>query len=212
MNDPPGAATPAERLEAGITALGLDLPAGSAGRMLEYLDLLVRWNRVYNLTAVRDPDEMVTRHLLDALAVAPWLEGSRLLDVGTGAGLPGIVLAIARPELEVVLLDSSAKRTRFCVHAAGALALANVQVVTARVEAHRDPAAFPCIVSRAVAPLAELLAACRHLLADGGVVLAMKGRDPAAEIAALGGAGLAEVVVLEVPGLAAERHLVRWRA
>ena len=202
-----------QALERGARELGLQLKPAQLSSLRAYLDLLERWNRAYNLTAVRDRDEMVTRHLLDCLAVMPWLEGSRLLDVGTGAGLPGLVLAIARPALEVVLIDSSAKRTRFCVHVAGALDLANVHVVTARVEAHADRAGFPCIVSRALAPLAELVAASRHLLADGGVLLAMKGRPPAAEVAALdeADAAAAEVVPLEVPGLGAERHLVCWR-
>ena len=203
----------AAALRSGVERLGLELESGAEERLLEYLYLLARWNRVYNLTAVRDLREMVTRHLLDCLAVAPWLHGERLLDVGSGAGLPGLVLAIARPGLACVLLDASAKRTRFCVQASGELGLERVRIEHARVEDYVPGQAFSTVISRAFTDAVALVRLSRPLLAPGGRVLAMKGRRPDAEIAALGALG-GELAVrrLEVPGLDAERHLLSWQA
>lgn len=201
----------ASALDAGLSALRLDLDAGARAKLLDYVRLLERWNRVYNLTAVRDTAEMVPRHLLDSLAVLPHLHGERLLDVGSGAGLPGLILAIARPDLEVTLLDASAKRTRFCRQAVAELGLEGVQVVRSRAQDYEGSPPFPCLVSRAVADLPTLVAAARHLLAPLGVLLAMKGRRPDAEIAALPTGVDARVRRLEVPGLEAARHLVELR-
>ena len=173
------------RLDQGLTALGLALPAPERERLLAYLRLLGRWNNAYNLTAIRDPLDMVTRHLLDSLAVAPHLAGTRVLDVGTGPGLPGIPLAVACPALGFTLLDANAKKTRFVVQAVGELALKNVEVVQTRVENYRPSRTFDTVVSRAFASIAAMLAAARHLCAPGGRFLAMKGAYPEEELKAL---------------------------
>lgn len=199
---------PRERLEAGLQALGLALPGAAVGHLLAYLAELQKWNAAYNLTAVRDPLEMVTRHLLDSLAVRPFVRG-RVLDVGAGAGLPGLVLAIADPALAVTVLDSNGKKARFMRHAVRALALGNVEVIEARVEAHRDARGFDSIVSRAFAAVAEFFALTAHLLAPGGQWLAMKGKLGDAELAAVpAGVQIREIRRLDVPGLPEERHLV----
>lgn len=207
------ATSPAESLRAGLAQLpAADLDAGQVSRLLAYVDLLERWNRAYNLTAVRDPADMVTRHLLDSLAVLPWIPGGRLLDAGSGAGLPGVPLAIARPDLDVTLLDSAGKKIRFLEHLRRELGLRNATPVQARLEdyAPQDPvsAAFDAIISRAFASLAAFAAAARHL-AGAARLLAMKGRYPAAELAELPAWLRVESVErLAVPGLQEERHLV----
>jgi 16S rRNA (guanine527-N7)-methyltransferase len=196
-----------QRLHQGITDLGLDLPAAAEPKLLQYLRLLARWNQAYNLTAVRDPQEMVTRHLLDSLAVLPYLQGPRVLDVGTGAGLPGIPLAVARPDLTFTLLDANAKKTRFVTQAVGELGLKNVEVVQSRAENYRPPQKFDTLVSRAFASIADMLEFTRHLCAPHTRILAMKGVYPEEELAAVATAYAAEVVALKVPGLQADRHL-----
>jgi 16S rRNA (guanine527-N7)-methyltransferase len=206
---PPNAADLRARLAAGLSALGPALDDPAVGRLLDYVALLHRWNRAVNLTAVREPEEMVTRHLLDSLAILPWVRGPGLLDAGTGPGLPGIPIAIARPDIAVTLLDSNGKKVRFCRQAVSELALANVTVVQARVEAFH-PAALPATVTaRAVADLPALVSATRHLLAGGAHLLAMKGIVPGDEVARVQAQGY-DVVVhrLEVPGVAGERHLI----
>lgn len=198
-----------ERLVAGAQGLGLELAPATVERLLDYIALLVRWNQAYNLTAVRDPGEMVTRHLLDSLAVAPHLTGQRIIDVGTGAGLPGIPLAMVMPERQFVLLDSNGKKTRFLVQAKALLGLDNVTVVHSRVEAYRPEECFDTVITRAFAGLTDILALCQHLLADGGAVLAMKGGAAEAESVAAG-FRVAAIIALQVPGLAQEqRHLIR---
>lgn len=193
----------------GLAALGLALPADGVERLLGYVTLLARWSTAYNLTAVRDPAQMVPRHLFDSLAILPWVRGPRLADVGTGAGLPGIPLAIAAPELRVVLLDANGKKVRFCRQAVQALGLANVEVVQARVEAYRPAAGFATVAARAVSALPALYAAAGHLLAPDGVLLAMKGVLPEAEVAALRARGLAVAAHrLRIPGITGERHLI----
>jgi 16S rRNA (guanine527-N7)-methyltransferase len=171
---------------------------------------LVKWNAAYNLTAIRDPDEMVVKHLLDSLALLPHVpETARLIDVGTGAGLPGIPLAVARPKLDVTLLDSNAKKTRFCTQAALELGLRNVTVVQARAEAHHPDALYEVIVSRAFAEIADFLAWTGHLGGPAARWLAMKGTRPDAELAKLPpGFRMRAIHPLHVPGLDAERHLV----
>jgi 16S rRNA (guanine527-N7)-methyltransferase len=183
-------------------------PAQQA-QLLDYVALLAKWNQVYNLTAGRDPLEMVGRHLLDSLSVLPYLEGRRVLDVGTGAGLPGIPLAVLCPEREFVLLDSNGKKTRFVQQAVAELGLRNVTVVHSRAEDFRADPGFDVVVSRAFAAIADMLTAAGGLCAPGGVILAMKGAHPAAELAALPpGYTLAGVHRLSVPDVHEERHLV----
>jgi len=179
--------------------------------LLAYVALLEKWNRTYNLTAVRDPQDMVTRHLLDSLAIAPYLSGQRVLDIGSGPGLPGIPLAIARPDLSFTLLDANAKKTRFMTQVVGELALNNVEVVQNRVENYRPVQKFDTLVSRAFASIADMLNGAQHLCAPHGRYLAMKGAYPEAELAAVPPGFACEVVALQVPGLGAKRHLAILR-
>jgi len=197
----------------GIASLGLALGGAQRARLDQYLLLLEKWNRVYNLTAIRDRDRMITHHLLDSLAVVPHVRGLRVLDVGSGAGLPGIPLAIANPALRVTLLDSNHKKVAFMRQAIGELGLANAAVVAERVESWPTEARFDTIVSRAFAELGEFVASCARLLAPGGVFAAMKGVHPHEEIERLpAGYRVEQVIRLEVPGLDAERHLVVVKA
>ena len=196
-----------QRLRAGLTALGLELDASVIERQLDYLDLLLRWNAAYNLTAVRDAGEMVTRHLLDSLAVLPFVSGESLADLGTGAGLPGIPLALAKPGLEVHLVDSNGKKARFLREAVRQLKLEGARVEESRVEAVVGK--FDCITARAFATLSDMLALGGYLLADEGRWLALKGRFPQDELDNLPvGFQMEAVHRLEIPGLDAERHLV----
>ena len=196
-----------KRLRAGIDQLGLSLTDAAVARLLDYQALLQRWNAAYNLTAVRDPDEMVTRHLLDSLAILPYVRGASLADLGTGAGLPGIPLAIAAPQRDVLLVDASGKKVRFLREAIRSLELERVRAVQARVQTVTGQ--FDCITARAFASLADMLAWGGHLLAPGGEWLAMKGRAPDAELDALpAGYVLRAMHALSVPGLEAERHLL----
>ena len=202
--------TLAERLATGLVELGVDLPAAIQTRLLDYVALLEKWNKVHNLTAVRDPQQMVSQHLLDSLAVLPVLANPKtLLDVGSGGGLPGIPLAIARTHMAVTLLDSNHKKAAFLRQAKAELGLANIDVVCERVEAWQPVKKFDAVVSRAFADLAEFVAQAGHLVAPDGVLLAMKGVYPFEEIARLPDAfQVCEIVALKVPQLAAERHLV----
>lgn len=196
-------------LSQGLSALGLDCPLAVRARLLDYVRLLHKWNRVYNLTAVREPREMVPRHLLDSLAVLPYLHGRRVLDVGTGAGLPGIPLALMSPEREFVLLDSNNKKTRFVQQAVTELGLGNVQVVQARVEDYRPGAPFDTVISRAFSAIADMLRQAGRHCAPDGVLLAMKGGEPREELAALpSGYKVQAIRRLQVPGLNEERHVV----
>jgi 16S rRNA (guanine527-N7)-methyltransferase len=199
----------ARQLQAGASALGLSLDQAQQVRLLDYLGLLDKWNRVYNLTAVRAREDMVRRQLLDSLAILPWVDDGPVLDVGTGAGLPGIPLAIARPDLAFVLLDTNGKKTRFVQQAATELGLANVEVARARVEDYARAGGFARITTRAFATLADTVAGSAHLLARGGCWLAMKGAAPGAELRQLPPGLAARVEMLAVPGEAAARHLVR---
>jgi len=193
----------------GVQRLGIELPEDAAPRLLAFVQLLGKWNRAFNLTAVRDPARMVTRHLLDSLAVLPFLEGERVLDVGSGAGLPGIPLALACPERRFVLLDSNGKKTRFLIQVVTELGLTNVEVVRSRAEDYRPERLFDTVISRAFATLAAAVHAAGHLCAPHGIMLVMKGVYPGEELDDLAPTmGLRAVHRLEVPGLAAERHLV----
>lgn len=196
-----------QRLESGIAALGLSLSAGAAERLLDYQALLERWNAAYNLTAVRDGAEMVTRHLLDSLAILPFVQGETLADLGTGPGLPGIVLAIAAPGRQILLVDSNGKKVRFLREAIRALKLDGVRAVQSRVEDVEGT--FDCITARAFASLADMLGWGGHLLAPGGVWLAMKGRAPDEELPGVPPAFVVRGIhPLAVPGLDAERSVV----
>jgi 16S rRNA (guanine527-N7)-methyltransferase len=203
--------TPDTALARGVGTLGIRLPAGATEKLLRYLELLGKWNRTYNLTAIRDPLEMVSHHLLDSLAVLPHLPMRRndsLADVGSGGGAPGIPLAIARPEWRVTLNDASEKKTAFLRQAAIELGLPNVQIQEGRVESWTPAAGFAVVISRAFADLADFVRACRHLVAPGGCLAAMKGVYPEAELGKLPPGYCTRVVPLTVPALNAERHLV----
>lgn len=179
-------------------------------QLLTYLDLLEQWNRRFNLTAVRDRNTMVTRHLLDSLSIRPFIRGQRLIDVGSGAGLPGIALAIADPGREYTLLDSRGKKIRFLVQVKSALRLERLQVVQARVENYRCELGFDQVLSRAFAPLDAMIARCHHLLSAAGEFVAMKGRYPEEELRALPlGYELRAAQTLQVPGLFEERCVLR---
>ncbi len=188
------------------------LPEARRADLLAFVALLTKWNRAYNLTAVRDPSEMVARHLLDSLAITPYLRGSRHLDLGSGAGLPGMVLALADRAPAWVLLDANAKKTRFLTQVVLEREPGNVEVVQARAEVYAPADRFDTVVARAVAPLPALFPLASRLCAAGGRILAMKGVHPAAELAALPDAVAhgARVHRLRVPGIASQRHLVRF--
>lgn len=195
-------------LSAGIASLELALPSGAAEQLLDYVALLAKWNRAYNLTAVRDPRDMVVRHLLDSLAVLPWVAGGSLIDIGSGPGIPGIPLAIARPDLSVTLVDSNLKMTRFAEAAVRELGLDNVRVVRTRVEALADVVCDQAI-SRAFASVADFLKLADHVVRPGGRFLAMKGRlDPVELEAVPKSFSLLQSHRLDVSGLDAERHLL----
>lgn len=202
------------RLAEGLSAMGLSLSAEAQDKLIAYLRLIEKWNRVHNLTAVREPEQMVVLHLLDSLTLLPHVaEKASLLDVGTGAGLPGIPLAIARPELQVTLLDSNHKKTTFLTQAKAELGLANVRIVSERVESWQPADKFDAVVSRAFSELSDFVTQARHLVAPGGVMLAMKGVYPFEEIAKVPATHRVEnVLELNVPTLDAKRHLVFLKA
>ena len=197
-----------DELQRGLSALGLDA-AALAPPLLQYLALLDRWNRTYNLTAIRDPQQMVTRHLLDSLAMHPFVERGTLADLGTGPGLPGIPLAIAKPELQVTLVESNGKKARFLREAVRTLSLGNARVAESRAEALDEPGTYDALTARALDTLAGIIKVGGHLLKPGGHLLAMKGVRPDEEIIALpAGWTVAATHALSVPGLVGERHLV----
>lgn len=201
--------SPEARLEQGLLLLGIELSSVRQKQLLDYAALLDKWNRTYRLTALRAIPLAVSHHLLDSLAVLPFVDGATMLDVGSGGGMPGIPLAIARPDLRVVLLDSSSKKTAFMQQVAIELGLANIAVHCGRVEAYRPPAGFALITARAFSDLADLVALSRHLLQTDGHWLAMKGVWPHDEIARLPvDVGVDGVHRLQVPGVKGERHLV----
>ena len=199
-------------LRRGLGELALALPDAAQEKLLAYLELLAKWNKTYNLTAIRDPDKMISHHLLDSLAVLAHLPPGALADVGSGGGLPGIPLAIAEPTRRVTLNDASHKKAAFLQQAIIELRLANAEVYAGRVQAWRPAQKFACVIARGFAELAEFIATCRHLVAPGGVLAAMKGVYPAAELERVpGGADCRDVRRLHVPLLDAERHLVLCR-
>jgi 16S rRNA (guanine527-N7)-methyltransferase len=215
----PGAGPDSELTEliaSGAARLGLALEPEQVSRLVSYLRLIARWNETYNLTSIRDPRAMAPQHIVDCLAAAAALQRRRpaadrryLVDVGSGAGLPGVVVAIALPETDVVCVDSVGKKAAFVTHAAASLGVGNVSALHARVERLRDRR-FDVVASRAFASLPDFVAETQHLLAENGEWLAMKGKAPASEIAALRGVD-AETEPIVVPGLAANRCIVWMR-
>jgi 16S rRNA (guanine527-N7)-methyltransferase len=203
-------------LDEGVAELGLNLSDAQLGKLLDYVALLAKWNAVYHLTAIRDPRQMLIQHILDSLSIVPHLAAlgpSSALDVGSGGGLPGIVLAIVLPDWTVTLNDIVHKKTAFQAQAKAELGLANLSVVTGRVETLKPgvevPAKFDVIVSRAFAELADFVTLARHLVAEQGAIWAMKGVRPDGEIERLpAGSHAKQIIRLRVPSLDAERHLV----
>ena len=197
------------QLDSGARALGLVLSPEALEKLLQHLALLEKWNRVHSLTAIRDGAKAISVHLLDSLSAVLHLRGRRLLDVGSGAGFPGIPIAIARPDVEIDLLDSNHKKCAFLRQAVAELGLTNARVVCERAESWRPSQRFDCVISRAVGEIAEVIAWVGELLAPGGVFAAMKGVHPFEEIARIPPEfRVRQVHALAVPGLDAERHLV----
>jgi len=196
-------------LESGIKHLDLTLSSRQVDLLLDYLGLFVKWNKAYNLSAIRDVDQMVIKHLLDSLTVIPYVTAERLADVGTGGGLPGIPLAIAYPEKHFTLIDSAGKKTRFLFQVAQQLKLSNVEVLNCRVEAYQPNKKYDAVFSRAFASLRNMTASCQHLLGEGGKFLAMKGVFPEEELSELDKHYKVDSThQLHVPGLSGERCLV----
>ena len=201
-----------QKLAQGIAELGLELSPQAQQKLLDYLALLQKWNKVYNLTSIRDAEQMISHHLLDSLAVLPHLWSGDWLDVGCGAGLPGLVLAVARPEWKFTLLDSNSKKTSFVQQAIIELGVQNARVNCARVEEMQSDEKFDGIISRAFAETADFVTLTRHLLADKGRWAAMKG-TPEQELQRLPGDVVVErIIPLKVSGLDAARCLVLLKA
>ena len=200
-------------LRHGVAGMGLALPAPAIDQLSTYLDLLVKWNRVYKLTAIRDEAKLVSHHVLDSLAVVSHLPDGNIVDVGSGAGLPGIPIAISCPGRAVTLLDSNQKKGAFLRQAIAELGLASTRVVTERAEAYRPSELFKTVISRAFSDLADFVKQAGHLRAPDGVVVAMKGLHPYDEIAQLPSSWQVEKTLrLEIPQLDASRHLVFLRS
>ena len=199
-----------EKLSAGLNQLAIKLEVEQQKKLLSYLQLLTKWNQVHNLTAIREPEQMITQHLLDSLSVMSSLNGiNTMLDVGSGGGLPGIPLAIARPDLMITLIDSNHKKAAFLRQAKAELGLPNISVVCERVETWQPEQKFQAVISRAFADVDEFARLASHLLTDGGILLAMKGIYPFDEIDNLAEEfSVQEVMSLQVPYLEASRHLV----
>jgi 16S rRNA (guanine527-N7)-methyltransferase len=199
----------ADILIQGAKPFGIALSNAQAAQMLRLLDELDDWNQRMNLTAIRDRNAQLTKHLLDSLSVQPYLQGRRIVDIGTGAGFPGLPLAIANPDREFTLVDSTAKKLKFVDHVAQTLGLNNVTTVHTRAETFRTPWRFDSVTSRAVGALGRFVDWAGHLCVGGGRLLAMKGREPHDELAALpSGWKIAAIHRVEVPGLDEERHIV----
>jgi 16S rRNA (guanine527-N7)-methyltransferase len=199
-------------LASGLSELGIELTRETQKKLLDHVELVRKWNRTYNLTAVREPQQMLTHHVLDSLAVVPHLTGTRIVDVGSGAGLPGIPLALAMPAARVALVESNHKKHAFLQQALIELDVKNAEAVNVRIEAWQAPQLFDVVISRAFSDLAEFVTLSGRLCAANGVILAMKGVYPYEELAQLPqGYRVEDVIALHVPGMDAERHLVRVR-
>jgi len=199
----------ADILEAGMQNMGVDYTSLQRDQLLAYLELLISWNKAYNLTAIRDPAQMIALHLLDSLTVLPHVTGEHLIDVGTGAGLPGIPLAIMYPDKQFTLLDSNGKKTRFLFQVRCHLGLTNVTEIQSRVEQHQPRECYDAVLSRAFTSIADMVDKCHHLLAAQGVFLAMKGKFPQSELSEVAKDYKVETShTLQVPGVEGERHLI----
>jgi 16S rRNA (guanine527-N7)-methyltransferase len=194
-------------VQQGIAKLGIRLTESSLTRLLDFISILLKWNRIYNLTAIRNPEDIVLRHILDSFSIVPYIKGARIIDVGTGAGFPGIPCALALPDHQFILLDSNGKKTRFLTYAVVSLGVSNVEVVQARVEKYAPSYCFNTVTARAFAPLENIIVQTRHLCCAGGQILVMKGRYPAAELEEVTQNDV-KVYKLDVPGLNEQRHLV----
>jgi 16S rRNA (guanine527-N7)-methyltransferase len=199
-------------LATGLKQMGLEIGQAQQQKLLEYLALLMKWNQVYNLTAIRDPDEMVSRQILDSLSILPLVQGKKILDVGTGAGLPGIPLAICMPEASFTLIDSNGKKTRFVQQAKMELGLDNLQVQQTRVEQLEATQRFDTITSRAFAALTKIVELTSRLLSKDGVLLAMKGAIPKQEVETLEANGFDIGIEELTPPISEERHAIMIRA
>lgn len=198
-----------ERLEKGLQTLGVALAGQQQITVTHFISLLIKWNNVYNLTSVRDPLKILDRHIIDSLSVLPYLKGKRFIDIGAGAGLPGIPLAIAQPEYEFVLLDSNRKKTRFMQQVKTELSLANINVVHSRAENYQPDQLFDAVISRAFASLKKMAQWSSHLVHENGVLYAMKGSYPELEISELANSfEIKAVHKIEYPGLDADRYLL----
>ncbi|MFI3158154.1 MAG: 16S rRNA (guanine(527)-N(7))-methyltransferase RsmG [Methylococcaceae bacterium] len=191
----------------GITSLNLNLTDDQVDQLLGFIKLIEKWNKAYNLTAIRDREEMARLHILDSLAIIPHIEGNRIIDIGTGAGLPGIPLAICLPEIDFTLLDGNAKKTRFVQQVVLELKLKNVAVLHSRVENYHPEQAYAAVLTRAFAGLPDIVKLTAHLLGKNGVLLAMKGQNMDAELAQI--TAKKSVISISVPGTDVERCLVR---
>ena len=197
------------KLTDGLIEIGISVTDGQKKQLLHYIELLVKWNRAYNLTSVRDPSDMISRHLLDSLVIAPYLNGQHIIDVGTGAGLPGIPLSILYPSKQFTLLDSNGKKTRFLMQVKLDLKLSNVRIENRRSELFKPEPFFDTVVSRAFASLSNMLNWSAHFIDDSGAFLAMKGLYPSDEIAEMSNEfSVADAIELNVPGSEAKRHLI----
>lgn len=203
--------TQQQDLETGLRELNLNCSSLQLEKLLKYLELLQRWNKAFNLTAIRDPLQMVRLHLLDSLAIHPYVQGLKsIIDVGTGPGLPGIPLAILNPEINFTLLDSNGKKTRFLFQAINELKLTNASEINHRVEAYQPNQLFDAVISRAFSSISDMLNQCDHLVSDQGCFLAMKGKKPDSELSQMSKAyKVIEVSEVNVPLIDSERHLVK---
>ena len=200
-----------QELELGIRSLGLNCSSRQIEKLLAYLEMLQRWNKAYNLTAIRQPIQMVRLHLLDSLAIHPYIQGVKnIIDVGTGPGLPGIPLAILNPDINFTLLDSNGKKTRFLFQAINDLSLANAKEINHRVEKYQSEQSFDIVVSRAFSSISDMLTQCDHLVSDSGCFLAMKGKKPDSELSQITkDYKVVDLSQINVPQVDSERHLIK---
>ena len=200
-----------QELELGIKSLGLNCSSQQIEQLLAYLEMLQRWNKAYNLTAIREPIQMVRLHLLDSLAIHPYIQGVKnIIDVGTGPGLPGIPLAILNPDIHFTLLDSNGKKTRFLFQAINDLSLSNAREINHRVEKYQSEQSFDIVISRAFSSISDMLAQCDHLVSDSGCFLAMKGKKTDSELSQITkDYKVVDLSQINVPQVDSERHLIK---